>query len=61
MGSGSNILRNKIETGGKKEASDNEIPEDLNEMEYLDEAHMDEDPLDGQNENDVQNIVQAEE
>ena len=61
MGLGINILKNKIETGGKKESSDNEIPDDLNEMEYLDDAHMDEDQLDENNGNDVQNIVQAEE
>ena len=61
IGSDINILKNKIETGGKKESSDNEIPDDLNEMEYLEEANMDEDQLDEKNENDVQNIVQAEE
>ena len=61
MGSDINILKNKIESGGKKEASDNDIPDDLNEMEYFDEAHMDEDQLDERNENDIQNIDQAEE
>ena len=53
MGLGINILKNKIETGGKKESSDNEILDDLNKMEYLDDAHMDEDQLDEKNENDV--------
>ena len=61
MGSGINILRNKIETAGKKESSDIDIPADMNEMEYLDDGHMDEDPLEGQNESDVQKLVQAEE
>ena len=41
MGSAINILSKKIETGGKKETSDIDIPEDINEMEYLDEDHMD--------------------
>ena len=61
MGLGINNLQNKLESGGKKEYSDIEIPEDLNEMEYVDDVHMDEDPLDGENENDGQNLVQKEE
>ena len=61
MGSGINILSNKIETAGKKESSDIDIPPDMNEMEYLDDDHMDEDPLEGQNESDEQKLVQAEE
>ena len=61
MGAGINILSNKIETAGKKESSDRQIPTDMNEMEYFDDDHMDEDPLEGQHESDVQNLVQAEE
>ena len=61
MGLDINILRNKIETAGKKESSDIDLPADMNEMEYFDDDHMDEDPLEGQNESDVQNLVQAEE
>ena len=52
MGAGINILSNKIETAEKKESSDIDIPPDMNEMEYLDDDHMDEDPLEGQNESD---------
>ena len=61
MGSAINILSNKIETAGKKESSDIDIPPDMNEMEFLDDDHMDEDPLEGQNETDEQKLVQAEE
>ena len=61
MGSAINILSNKIENAGKKESSDIDIPPDMNEMEYLDDDHMDEDPLEGQNESDEQKLVQAEE
>ena len=61
MGSAINILSKKIETGGKKETSDIDIPENINEMEYLDEDHMDDDPLEGQDEIDDKKLVQAEE
>ena len=61
MGSGINILSKKIETGGKKETSDIDIPQDMNEMEYLDEDHMDDDPLDGEDAIDDKKLVQAEE
>ena len=43
MGSDINILKNKIDSGGTKEESENEIPDDLNKMEYFDEAQLDED------------------
>ena len=61
MGSGINILSKKIETGGKKETSDIDIPQDMNEMEYLYEDHMDDDPLEGQDAIDDKKLVQAEE
>ena len=61
MGSAINILSKKIETGGKKETSDIDIPKDINEMEYLDEDHMDDDPLEGQDAIDDEKLVQAEE
>ena len=61
MGLAINILSKKIETGGKKESSDIDIPHDMNEMEYLDEDHMDADPLEGQDGSDDENLVQAEE
>ena len=61
MGSAINILSKKIETGGKKETSDIDIPENINEMEYLDEDHMDDDPLEGQDAIDDEKLVQAEE
>ena len=61
MGSDINIMKNKIESGGTKEESENEIADDLNEMEYFDEAQLDEDHLDDRNGNDVSNIDQAEE
>ena len=61
MGLAINILSKKIETAGKKESSDIDIPPDMNEMEYLDDDHLDEDPLEGQNESDEQKLVQAEE
>ena len=60
MGSAINILSKKIETGGKKETSDIDIPEDINEMEYLDEDHMDDDPLEGQDAIADEKLVQAE-
>ena len=60
MGSAINILSKKIETGGKKETSNIDIPEDSNEMEYLDEDHMDDDPLEGQDAIDDEKLVQAE-
>ena len=37
MGADINILSNKIETAGKKESSDRQIPTDMNEMEYFDD------------------------
>ena len=61
IGSGINILSKKIETGGKKETSDIDIPQDMNEMEYLDEDHMDDDPLEGQDAVDDEKLLQAEE
>ena len=61
MGSGINILSKKIETGGKKETSDIDIPQDMNEMEYLDEDHMDDDPWEGQDAIDDEKLVQTEE
>ena len=61
MGLAINILSKKIETGGKKETSDIDIPEDINEMEYLDENHMEDDPLEGQDVIDDEKLVQAEE
>ena len=61
MRSGINILSKKIETGGKKETSDIDIPQDMNEMEYLDEDHMDDDLLEGQDAIDDEKLVQAEE
>ena len=61
MGLTINILSYKIESAGKKESSDIDIPPDMNEMEFLDDDHMDEDPLEGQNESDVEKLVQAEE
>ena len=45
---------------GKKETSDIDIPEDSNEMEYLDEDHMDDDPLEGQDAIEDKKLVQAE-
>ena len=45
---------------GKKETSDIDIPEDINEMEYLDEDHMDDNPLEGQYAIDDKKLVQAE-
>ena len=61
MGSAINILSKKFEHAGKKESSDIDIPPDMNKMEYLDDDHLDEDPLEGQNESDEQKLVQAEE
>ena len=61
MGSAINILSKKIETGGKKETSDIDIAEDINEIEYLDEDHIDDDPLEGQDAIDDKKLVQAEE
>ena len=46
---------------GKKETSNIDIPEDINEMEYLDEDHMDDNPLEGQDAIDDEKLVQAEE
>ena len=42
-GSDINILKNKIDSGGTKEESENDIADDLNEMDYFDEAQLDED------------------
>ena len=56
-----NIQKNKIDSGGTKEESENEIADDLNKMEYFDEAQLDEDQLDDRNGNDVSNIDQSEE
>ena len=61
MGLAINILSKKIETGGKKETSNIDIPQDMNEMECLDEDHMDDDPLEGQDAIDDEKLVQAEE
>ena len=61
MGSGINILSKKIETGGKKETSDIDIPQDMNEMGYWDEDHMDDDPWEGQDAIDDKKLVQTEE
>ena len=61
MGAGINILRNRIESAGKKQSSDTQISADMNNMDYSDDDHIDEDPLVGKDESDVQNLVQAEE
>ena len=60
MGAGINILSNKIETAGAKESSNIDIPADMNDMEYLDDDNMDEDPLEEQNESNEEMCEEAE-
>ena len=45
------------ETFNERYTSDIDIPEHMNEMEYLDEDHMDDDPLEGQDSIDDKKLV----